>query len=40
MDDKDPLNNDDCSSKFFLPRALLYPILALLVAGAILIFAD
>jgi hypothetical protein len=40
MDDKDPLANDDCSSKFFLPRTVLYPIIALLVAGAILIFGD
>ena len=40
MEEKDPLANDDCSSKFYLPRAVLYPIIALLLAGAILIFSE
>ncbi|MDE0965443.1 MAG: hypothetical protein OSB73_20135 [Candidatus Latescibacteria bacterium] len=40
MEEKDPLADDDCSSKFYLPRAVLYPIIALLLAGAILIFSE
>ena len=40
MDNKDPLADDDCSTKFNLPRAVLYPVIALLVAGAILIFGE
>ena len=40
MEEKDPLAYDDCSSKFYLPRAVLYPIIALLIAGAILVFSE
>ena len=40
MEEKDPLADDDCSSKFYLPRAVLYPIIAQLLAGAILIFSE
>jgi hypothetical protein len=40
MEEKDPLADDDCSSKFYLSRAVLYPIIALLLAGAILIFSE
>ena len=40
MEEKEPLADDDCSSKFYLPRAVLYPIIALLLAGAILIFSE
>ena len=40
MEEKDPLADNDCSSKFYLPRAVLYPIIALLLAGAILIFSE
>jgi hypothetical protein len=40
MEEKDPLADDDCSSKFYLPRAVIYPIIALLLAGAILIFSE
>lgn len=40
MDEKDPLADDDCGTKFFIPRAMLYPVIALLVAGAILIFGE
>ena len=40
MDDKDPLADDDCSTKFYLPRAVIYPLFALLIAGAILIFGE
>lgn len=40
MEEKDPLADDDCSSKFYLPRVVLYPIIALLLAGAILIFSE
>ena len=40
MEKKDPLADDDCSSKFYLPRAVLYPIIALLIAGAILVFSE
>ena len=40
MEEKDPLADEDCSSKFYLPRAVLYPIIALLLAGAILIFSE
>ena len=40
MEEKDPLADDDCFRKFYLPRAVLYPIIALLIAGAILIFSE
>ncbi len=40
MEEKEPLADDDCSSKFYLPRAVLYPIIALLIAGAILVFSE
>ena len=40
MEEKDPLADDHCSSKFYLPRAVLYPIIALLLAGAVLIFSE
>ena len=40
MEEKEPLADDDCSTKFYLPRAVLYPIIALLIAGAILIFSE
>ena len=40
MEEKEPLADDDCSTKFYLPRAVLYPIIALLLAGAILIFSE
>ena len=40
MDDKDPLTDDNCSSKFYLPRAVIYPLIALLIGGAILVFSE
>ena len=40
MEDKDPLADDACSTKFYLPRAIIYPVIALLIAGAILIFGE
>ena len=40
MEEKEPLAHDDCSTKFYLPRAVLYPIIALLIAGAILVFSE
>ena len=40
MEEKAPLADDDCSTKFYLPRAVLYPIIALLIAGAILVFSE
>ncbi len=40
MEEKEPLADDDCSAKFYLPRAVLYPIIALLIAGAILVFSE
>ena len=40
MDDKDPLAADDCSTKLYLPRSVVYPLIALLLAGAILIFSE
>ena len=40
MEEKEPLTDDDCSTKFYLPRAVLYPIIALLIAGAILVFSE
>ena len=40
MDDKDPLTDDNCSSKFYLPRAVIYPLIALLIGGAILVFGE
>ncbi|MEE2874444.1 MAG: hypothetical protein VX893_16195 [Candidatus Latescibacterota bacterium] len=40
MEEKEPLADDDCSTKFYLPRAVLYPIIALLIAGAILVFSE
>ena len=40
MADKDPLADDDCDTKFYLPRAVIYPVIALLIAGAILIFGE
>ena len=40
MEDKDPLADDDCSTKFYLPRAIIYPVIALLIASTILIFGE
>jgi len=40
MEEKEPLADDDCSTKFYLLRAVLYPIIALLIAGAILVFSE
>ncbi len=40
MEEKEPLADDDCSTKFYLPRAVLYPIIALLIAGAILVLSE
>ena len=40
MEEKEPLADDDCSTKFYLPRAVLYPIIALLLAGAVLNFSE
>ena len=40
MEEKEPLADDDCSTKFYLPRAVLYPIIALLIAGAILVSSE
>ncbi len=40
MEEKEPPADDDCSTKFYLPRAVLYPIIALLIAGAILVFSE
>ena len=40
MADKDRLADDDCGTKFYLPRAVIYPVIALLIAGAILIFGE
>ena len=37
---KDESDQSECSTKFYLPRSLLYPAIALLVAGAILIFSK
>jgi len=40
MADKDPLSNDECGTKFYLPRAVLYTVIVVLIAGAILIFGE
>ncbi len=40
MKDKDPFTDDDCGTKFDLPRAIIYPVIALLIVGAILIFGE
>lgn len=38
MEENDPA--DDCSTTFNLPRVVIYPVIVLLIAGAIMIFGD